>query len=106
MTAPFVSTLRARPGTIVIGAGMGALILRVEMPETWDVVRLTAQPSDTVLAVKIAALAAMMPGADHRRWVMKLCGAELTAESQTLLEIAVRSGSTFLLTHRRRRPVR
>jgi hypothetical protein len=37
---------------------------------------------------------------------MKLRGAELTAESQTLLEIAVRSGSTFLLTHRRRRPVR
>ncbi len=106
MTAPFVTTLRARPGTIVLGAAPGALVLRVEMPETWDVVRLTAQPSDTVLAVKIGALAAMMPGADHRRWVMKLRGAEIGAESQTLQEINARSGSTFLLTHRRRRAVR
>jgi hypothetical protein len=106
MSAPFVSTLRARPGAIVLGAGFGALSLRVEIPEIWDTVRLTAQPSDTVLAVKIGALAAMMPGADHRRWVMKLRGAEVTAESQTLVEVNARSGSTFLLTHRRRRAVR
>jgi hypothetical protein len=37
---------------------------------------------------------------------MKLRGAEVTAESQTLVEVNARSGSTFLLTHRRRRAVR
>jgi hypothetical protein len=106
MTVPFVTTLRARPDAIVLGAGHGALSLRVEMPERWDVVRITAQPADTVLAVKIAALAALNPGADHRRWVMKLRGKEITAESETLLESTARSGSTFLITLRRRRPVR
>ena len=106
MTAPFVTTLRARPGSIVLGAGSGALVLRVEMAERWDMVRLAAQPSETVLAVKVAALEAMMPGADHRRWVVKLRGFELTSDTMTLLEAGARSGSTFLLTHRRRRPVR
>ncbi len=106
MTVPFVTSLRARPEAIVLGAGSGALALRVEMPERWDVVRVTAQPAETVLAVKVAALAVLMPGADHRRWVMKLRGAEIASESETLLESGAANGSTFLLTHRRRRPVR
>jgi hypothetical protein len=105
MTAPFVATLRARPETVVLGAGFGALLLRVEMPERWDVVRVTAQPTESVLAVKVAALAVLMPGADHRRWMMKLRGAEVP-DSDTLLEAKALNGSTFLITHRRRRPVR
>jgi hypothetical protein len=106
VSIPFVTALRARPGTILLGAGHGALLLRVEMPERWDVVRVTAQPAETVLAVKVAALESLMPGADHRRWVMKLRGAEIASESQALLEVGATNGSTFLLTHRRRRPVR
>ena len=70
MSASLATTVRARPQTIVLGAGHGALTLKVEMPERWDVVRVTASPSDTVLSVKVAALAALEPGADHRRWVM------------------------------------
>jgi hypothetical protein len=100
------STVRARPRAIVLGAGHGALTLKVEMPERWDVVRVTASPSDTVLSVKIAALAELEPGADHRRWVMKLRGAEIVSESKTLLEVDAITGSTFLLTLRHRRPVR
>jgi hypothetical protein len=106
MSATFVTTLRARPEAIELGLGHGALSLRVEMPERWDVVRITAEPTDTVLAVKIGALAALMPGADHRRWVMKLRGREITNESETLAESTARNGSTFLITLRRRRPVR
>ncbi|HTG53553.1 MAG TPA: hypothetical protein VL980_01840 [Gemmatimonadaceae bacterium] len=79
MSASLATTVRARPQTIVLGAGHGALTLKVEMPERWDVVRVTASPSDTVLSVKVAALAALEPGADHRRWVMKLRGAEITS---------------------------
>jgi len=97
---------RARPRTIELSGGQGALTVKVEVPERWDVVRITAAPTETVLAVKIAALAAIVPGADHRRWVMKLRGAEVAAESRTLMEVEARTGSTFLLTHRRRRPVR
>jgi len=106
MSASLATTVRARPQTIVLGAGHGALTLKVEMPERWDVVRVTASPSDTVLSVKVAALAALEPGADHRRWVMKLRGAEITSESRTLMEMDATTGVTFLLTLRRRRPVR
>jgi len=106
MSASLSTTVRARPQTIVLGAGHGALTLKVEMPERWDVVRVTASPSDTVLSVKVAALAALEPGADHRRWVMKLRGAEITSESRTLMEVDATTGVTFLLTLRRRRPVR
>jgi len=106
MSAALASTVRARPDTIVLGAGTGAVTVKVEMPERWDVVRVTASGAETVLAVKVAALAAIEPGADHRDWMMKLRGAEITPESQTLLEVDARTGSTFLLTYRRRRPVR
>jgi hypothetical protein len=106
MSTTLVTKLRARPDTIVLSAGTGALTFKVEMPERWDIVRITASPAETVLAVKIAALAAIEPGADHRRWMMKLRGSEITAEGSTLLEVDARTGSTFLLTHRRRRPVR
>ena len=106
MSAALVTTCRARPDTIVLSAGHGALTMKVEMPERWDVVRLTASPGETVLAVKIAALAVIEPGADHRRWMMKLRGAEITSETQALMEVGARTGSTFLLTHRKRRPVR
>ena len=106
MTAPFVQSLRARPGAVVLGAGFGALVFRVQMPERWEVVRVTAQPAESVQAVKIAVLAAIMPGADHRDWLMKLHGATIESESDALLEVGTKNGSTFLLTLRRRRPVR
>ena len=107
MSAPLglAATVRARPQTIVLGAGHGALTMKVEVPERWDVVRITASAGDTVLAVKVATLAALEPGADHRRWVMKLRGAEVS-DSKTLMEVDAGTGSTFLLTLRRRRPVR
>jgi hypothetical protein len=105
MTVPFVQSLRTRPGAVVLSAGFGALSFRVEMPERWEVVRVAAQPAESVQAVKIAALEAIMPGADHRDWMMKLHGATI-AESETLLEAGAKNGSTFLLTLRRRRPVR
>ena len=106
MTTPFVQSWRARPGAVVLGAGMGALVFRVEMPERWEVVRVAAQPSESVQAVKIAALEAILPGADHRDWMMKLHGAEVVSESDALLEAGTKNGSTFLLTLRRRQPVR
>jgi len=106
MSASLATIARARPQTVVLGAGHGALTLKVEMPERWDVVRVTASPTDTVLSVKVAALAVLEPHADHRRWVMKLRGAEITSESKTLMEVDATTGATFLLTLRRRRPVR
>ncbi len=112
MTAPFVVQLRSRPGVTVLPAAAGAsdgetLHLRVEMPEVWDVARIDAAPEEPVLAVKVHALAALYPRAvPHDDFVIKLRGMEIFDESASLAEAGARDGSTFLLTHRRRRPVR
>ncbi|HET7551631.1 MAG TPA: hypothetical protein VFK04_10075 [Gemmatimonadaceae bacterium] len=108
MTAiPFVSTLRARRESVLLGPQDGETIdVRVEIPELWDVVRIVTPPSETVLAVKVAALAALDPRGDQRDYVMKLRGFEMLDEQQTLAESGAKQNSTFLLTHRRRRPVR
>ena len=108
--APFVSALRARPGTIVLGdaAAAGARwTLRVEIPEVWDTVRVSAPPSEPVLSVKVMALAALMPDADyHEDFVVKLGGGEVLDENAPVADAGARDGSIFLVTSRRRRPVR
>ena len=107
MTIPFVSTLRARPESVLLGPQDGETIdVRVEIPELWDVVRLVTPPTETVLAVKVAALAVLDPRGDQRDYVMKLRGFEMLDEQHTLAEAGAKQNSTFLLTHRRRRPVR
>lgn len=110
MTAPFVVQLRSRPGVSVLPGAEGdaeALHLRVEMPEVWDVARIDASPAEPVLAVKVHALAALYPKAkSHEDFVIKLRGNEIFDESVSVADAGARDGSTFLLTHRRRRPVR
>jgi hypothetical protein len=113
VSAPFVTTLRARPGQIRLGAsGDGAAgqqqwTVRVQMPEVWDVVRVVLPPEEPVLSLKRAALAALYPEAvPHEQFVLKLGGFEVLDETQSVADAGAVSGSTFLLTHRRRRPVR
>jgi hypothetical protein len=99
--------LRARGESVLLGPQDGETIdIRVEIPEIWDVVRIVTPPSETVLAVKVAALAALDPRGDQRDYVMKLRGFEMLDEQHTLTEVGAKQNSTFLLTHRRRRPVR
>ena len=107
MSIPFVSTLRARQDSVRLGpSDSEAVSVRVEIPELWDIIRIVTPPSESVLAVKVAALAALDPRGDQRDYVMKLRGLEVLDEQNTLAEIGATEGSTFLLTHRRRRPVR
>jgi hypothetical protein len=104
MTTPFVTSLRARPGTVVLGDGM---TIRVEMPEVWDTVRIQTPANEPVSAIKEAALEALYPnGASYAQFVMKLNGYEVLDESLPLSQTGALDGSTFLLTFRRRRPVR
>lgn len=107
MTAPFVATLRSRAeGIRLAPPGVPTIVVRVEVPELWDVVRIEVAPSEAVLALKVAALSALNPRADQRHYVMKLRGFEVLDEHQTLTQIGAIDGSIFLLTNRRRRPVR
>jgi hypothetical protein len=87
-------------------AGAGALTVRVEVPERWDVALIEAAPDTSVRDVKVAALRDVSPGDDVAEYVIKLRGFEVLDESVTLAGAGARNGSIFLLTHRRRRPVR
>jgi hypothetical protein len=107
VSAPFVQSVRTRREAVRISGGDGRLLnLRVEVPEIWDVVQVLAPPSASVLAVKDAVLNDMMSNVDEVHYVMKLRGWEVLDEGQSLEDVGAIDGSIFLLTHRRRRPVR
>ena len=108
MSAGFVNTLRARGQTLSVGApAADALTLRVQVPEVWDVVRVRAARGESVLEVKRAAAAALLPGdTDADDLVVKLNGFEVLDEGASLVDAGVKDGSTLLVTHRRRRPIR
>ena len=108
MTAPpFVWSVRSRREVLQVGEADGqALNLRVEVPELWDVVRVAAAPATRVAEVKRAALAALNPAANEAGYVMKLRGFEVLDEGASLAEAGALDGSIFLLTNRRRRPVK
>ena len=105
---PWVAQLRSRKGAIRLGApDAPALTLRVEMPEVWDTVLVEAPASTPVLEFKRAALDALFPEGQYLEdFVLKLHGFEVMDEQASVAEAGGRNGSIFLLTHRRRRPVR
>lgn len=107
-TRPVVSRLRSRPEPIKLGKpGEATVALRVQMPEVWDVVRVEAPADLAVRVVKEHALRELYPDAllaDD--FVLKLNGFEVLDESLSVAECGARNGSTFLVTHRRRLPVR
>ena len=108
MSAPFVTQLRARPGVVRLGAdGQPRITVRVQMPEVWDLVRVETPASESVRSVKAEALAVLQPqGGQPEDFVVKLNGYEVLDETASLADAGAKDGSTFLLTYRRRRPVR
>ena len=106
MSVPFVQSVRARPEALQVRGEGGTLRVRVEIPELWDVVKVQAAESATMLDVKRAVLTELLPMADELDYVMKLRGLEVLDEGLTLAESSAIDGSIFLLSHRRRRPVR
>ena len=108
MTAPFVTQLRSRGDALQLAkAGTPAITVRVEMPEVWDTVKAVVSPSEPIVGLKVAALQALYPiGEYHEDFVLKFRGWEVLDENATLAAEGATDGSIFLLTHRRRRPVR
>jgi hypothetical protein len=110
MTAtPFVANLRSRKSIIRLApeGTPGAITVRVEMPDVWDVVRVEVLPTDQVLAVKKRALEALYPQYNVLDdFIVKLRGWEVLDETQSLTDAGAIDGSIFLVTFRRRRPVR
>ena len=108
MTArPFVTELRTREGVLRIGNGAPAMTLRVEAPEVWDVVIVETAPSARVSELKRVAVTALFgAGENPAEFVLKLRGFEVLNEEVSLAESGAVDGSIFLVTYRRRRPVR
>jgi len=110
MTGTFANTLRVTDDVISIGdASVGDVVrFRVEIPETvWNVVRVDAQSSDSIHTAKVHALNALLPNALFpEEFSVKLNGWEIFDESMSLAKAGVVDGSTLLIAHRRRRPVR
>jgi hypothetical protein len=108
MSTPFVTSVRARPGTLKLGDdGARTWTIRVQVPEVWDAVRVQVSPTVTIRELKELAMSALMPEThDVGELVMKLNGYEMLDEYAPLADTGAKDGSTFLLTYRRRRPVR
>lgn len=107
MSETFVQSLRTRGEPVRLAAGSERVLgIRVQIPELWDTVQVLAPETATVLAVKTAVLGELLPQASEDRYVMKLRGFEVLDEAQTLAGAEAIDGSIFLLSHRRRRPVR
>ena len=107
-SAPFVTGLRTNGTVIKLASGDEPVLhIRVQVMDLWDSVRVDSPPTETILSVKRAALAALYPdGADPDALVTRLHGYEILDEAQNLSEVGVRDGSILLLVARRRRPVR
>ena len=104
---PFVTALRSRKGIVRVGEGSPRLTVRIELQERWETLAFDVAAESSVHALKTAARAHFgvsdVPAED---FVLKLRGAEIVDEQESLAAASVRDGSSFLLSFRRRRPVR
>lgn len=107
MSAPFTAQLRVGRETIRLGSiGQPLITVRVQLPETWDVIRFEVPSSEPVISLKVRALEELYPrAAFHEDFVLKVRGWEILDESRTIAEVGATDGSILLLTHRARRPV-
>lgn len=102
-----VSFFRARPERFRLGDGPSRIAVRVEVPEVWDVIRVEATPDTSVAALKQLALEVLLNAGEYPEdYVVKLRGFEVLDERETLESVGARDGTIFLVTGRRRRPVR
>jgi len=104
----FVSRLRARPGTVRLAPeGAPTVTLRVQSADQWDAVRVEVAAGLPVIELKARAVVELQgEGERPEDYVLKLNGFEVLDESAAIAATGARDGSTYLLAHRRRRPVR
>jgi len=105
---PFVSGLRTQGGAFKLGSasGQAVLQLRAQVLEAWDAIRIDADPSASVRSLKHLALKELYPGIQSDdQYMVKLHGWEILDEDAPISSTAAKTGSIFLITDRRRRPV-
>lgn len=104
--AAFVNSLRTRGEALKLGSLAGEVIhLRAQVLEAWDAIRIDASPSASLRSLKRLALGELCPDAREDDYVVKLHGFEILDEDAPISSTPAKSGSTFLIADRRRRPV-
>ncbi len=108
MSAPFVTSLRTRGPAIDLTHGAGeAFMIRAQVHEAWDAVRLQVATTTTIAEVMRAGLEALLgEDTDSSLYMAKVHGTEVHDESRPLSESGVRAGTTVFVHARRRRPIR
>ncbi len=112
MTAPatVVNSLRTQNGVLAIGDHVDSptvITMKVTMPDLWETIAVRCEGDTPVSTLKRAAPEAFnQPTLFPEDYVLKLRGFEVLDESAPVTVAGAREGSTFLLTFRRRRPVR
>lgn len=109
MSAGFASQLRVQSADTIRLApeGAPALRVRVQSADAWDAVRIDATANTPVHTVVKAAMHELHPEAEHLEdYVVKLRGWEILDLQQPLGQSGVVDGSTLLVHHGLRRPVR
>ncbi len=108
MTAPFVTQLRTHGAIIDLAGGSDAsFLIRAQVHEAWDAVRVQVTASTPVADVKRAALAALLgEQSASDAYMVKIHGAEVRDERQPVSACGVRAGTTVFVHGRRRRAVR
>lgn len=106
---PFVTALRTPRGQVrTIGSAAGDRItVRAQFEPLWDAIAFDVPAGEPVQTVVRAALTQFGEAADPRsQFVVKLRGWEVADLGASLADAGARSGSTLLISHRFRRPVR
>lgn len=108
MSTPFTASLRSRPDVLRLGtAGERVITVRVQVPEVWDTIRVDLPPDTPVSTLKERALQLLVSETEFPEdYLIKLSGWEVLNENVSIEEAGAKPGSIFLLTGRRRRPVR
>lgn len=106
--APFVTQLRTHGELLDLAPGApDAFVIRAQVHEAWDAVRVRVAPGTPMRAVKEAALEALVGSArESAEYMAKVRGAEVRDEARGVAAAGVRAGTTVLVHARRRRPIR
>jgi hypothetical protein len=109
VTTPFVNALRTRGEPFKLGAQGSkdsVLQVRAQVLEAWDAITIDADPAASVRSLKQLALRELYPESKREDdFMVKLHGYEILDEDAPISATGARTGSTFLVTDRRRRPV-
>ena len=108
-TRPFVTQLRTPRGAVVrLGEGGGERVtVRVQFEALWDAIAMDVRTDTPVASLVEAALRRFgLAEAQLSEFIVKLSGWEVKGAEASVGSSGAKDGSTFLVAHRFRRPVR